>query len=274
MREPTNRVTRSWTDTVAVLLPTLSERMPDWTVLKNHERLPEVTGDIDLCLDRSRRDAFTRELVDLLRSEGDFSVVWCDHFPDLRLVFVIDNDLPAGQGSALELDLADGVWWKGRRLMAASEVVRRATKDPRGFRCASPGTEAAFHLTVESLSRWGRLRTTARHFPRIKELAERDEEAFVDAMHRMHGAIGRRVARRFLGGAWSPLDGWLVVVRRIARGPAGFLRRGTSWLRRRRMGHWRGLPRTMPHGAEEWLARVGPGHRVVPTRPGDGEASP
>lgn len=262
----------TWTETVGVLLPELSERMPDWVVLKNHERLPEVTGDVDLCVDRRRWEAFTEHLLGVLSRLGNFSVVWCDHYPDLRVVLVVDTS-SSPRRSALELDLADGIWWKGHRLLDASEVLDRASPDLRGFRCASPGTEAAFHLTVESLTRTGGLKTSARHFPRIQGLALRDEEVFVGAMGGMHGAAGRRAARRFLEGTWGTLDGLLLVARRIARGPTGFLRRAASWVRRRRMRHWRGLPREIPEGTNEWLARVGPGHRVVRVPAANTEAS-
>lgn len=256
-------MSEAWSGIVAHLLPELTERVPGWVVLKNHEGLPEVTGDIDLCVDRSRWDSFTDQALRVLSRLGDFSVVCCDHFPDLRLVFVVDIGRSSASASALELDLVDGIWWKGHRLLPAPEVAALAHDDRRGFRYASPGTEAAFHLTVESLGRLGSLKTAARHFSRIRDLAGQDEEGFLHAMERMHGRAGARAARHFMAGTWGPIEGWLLIARRIGRGPSGLYRRAAHWIGRKALRHWRGLPRDVAHGTEEWLARVGRGHRII-----------
>jgi hypothetical protein len=149
-------------------------------------------------------------------------------------------------------------------------VINSGRDDPRGFRCASPGTEAAFHLTVETLRPIGSLDSSARHFARARDLARQDPRAFLASMTLMHGSMGKRAASHFLQGTWTFIEGLLLIGRRIVRGPQGLYRRTVTWVRRRRLAHWRGLPREIPDGVEEWLFRIGRSHRVSETRMGQG----
>lgn len=258
----------SWTQLVAAVLPRMRERMPEWAVLKNHESLPCVTGDVDLCVDHSQWNAFTYHLLDILSEFGDYAAVFCDHFVGVRLIFMVRRN-DSLSASVLEVDLADGIWWKGHRVLDARDVITLARDDPRGFRCATPGTEAAFHLTVETLGRLGSLKQTARHFRRTRELAGRDAKGFAASMTLMHGVIGADAARRFLEGSWNSFEGLLLIVRRMGRGPLGLYRRAIYWTSRRRHLHWRSLPRRVPHGIDEWLSRVGRGHPVSEIRMGE-----
>src|SRR5919109_5368740 len=180
-----------WTRVVARILPDMRREVSRWTVLKNHDSLPTVPGDIDLCLHRSDWELFTQHLGKALSQCGNFMMLVCDHYLGVRLVFVVPTDRPYVD-SALELDLADGIWWKGHQLVEAAEIVRAGLDDPRGFKGAPPGTEAGFHLTIQVLDRFGRLRQGARPFQRLDDLAHQDPFGFCAAMERMHGPIGRR----------------------------------------------------------------------------------
>jgi hypothetical protein len=252
--------TEAWTPLVSSLLPTLSVRVRGWTVLKNHDHLPAVTGDIDTCLAPERWDDFVDALAGALEPWGGHEIVTCDHYVGVRLVFVARVTGPTRSPTALEIDLADGVWWKGSRLVAADAIADEAVADPRGFRRSADGWEAAVLLTRSAMRRDGALRTGVVDARRIREKATADAEGFRTAMSRLHGPSGADAAERFLSDRWTAWVG--LGLRRHLSGTdrAGWPMRTAAFARRKAMRHWRGLPREVGDDPERWLERVGRGH--------------
>jgi hypothetical protein len=169
----------------------------------------------------------------------------------VRLVFAVTLD--AEWKRALELDLADGVWWKGTQLCAGGEWLEHAIDDPRGFRRLPGGFEAAYQLTVNLLPE-GAKRAA------VHAKAAGDPDRFRQAMRVLHGEAGTRVAERFLAGR---LAGWTVVpltARRMLRGTAAPLARPAAFARRKASAHWRGLPRQIDGSTTRWLERVAHRH--------------
>lgn len=256
----TRQPPEGWAPVVSSLLPALADRVAGWAVLKNHEPLPAVSGDIDTCLVRARWDDFLRALADELRPWGGHTIVACDHYLGVRLVFVASTVPGDRSGACLEVDLADGVWWKGRRLAPASAILAAAVKDPRGFLRASAGWEAAVLLTLSALDRTGRLREEVVASRRIREKASEDPVGFVAAMTTFHGRAGAVGAERFLDDRWIAGAGLAVIRHRMGSDPFAWGSRPAAFARRKAMSHWRGLPRTVGDDPEPWLARVGRGH--------------
>jgi hypothetical protein len=240
----------SWAPVVSSILPLLTELLPGWAVLKNHQRLPEVTGDVDLCVPRAGWDAFLDGYLRALAATGSYAVASCDHYLGVRLVFAASLDRPRAR--ALEVDLADGVWWKGTRLLGGAELAGYAIGDPRGFRRLPEGVEAAYRLTIGLHERHGDAALRAR--------ALADPGNFRHAMLAMHGRAGARAAARFLTGEWPPLRGLPLIGRRAFRAAASPLARPAAFARRKAMRHWRGLPRGVEGSAAAWLELVSPGH--------------
>ncbi len=256
-----------WTTAVAVLLAELSRRIPEWAVLKNHERLPMVTGDIDACAPRARWDDVLSCVLDVLGQRGRHVVVICDHYLGVRLLFAARLDHPSGR--ALEMDLADGLWWKGHQLLPARSLLEHATWDTREFRRLTAGAEAAVLLTLSGMRRSGGLAAGTSAVVRAREKARMEPYTFVEVMAAAHGIAGRRAARRFLRGAWSTPTGAALVGRRALRGPAAAVRRVVAFGGRKVAGHWRGgLPRAVGGDPGRWLERVGTAHTCL--RPGGG----
>jgi hypothetical protein len=242
----------SWVPVVRSTLPLLTAQLPDWAVLKNHAELPNVTGDIDLCVPRARWDAFVDAYQQALGAIGTYAVVSCDHFLGVRLVFAVPLHHECVQ--ALEVDLADGVWWKGTRLLKAAQLLEHAIDDARGFRRLPGGFEAAYQLTVNVLPRGGEKRDA------VYAKATVDADRFCQAMRALHGVAGGRAAERFLAGELPTWRGLPLTARRMLRGMASPLARPASFARRKASGHWRGLPRRVDGSTAAWLERVGRGH--------------
>lgn len=242
------------------LLPTLSARVAGWTVLKNHEQLPVVTGDIDTCLAPERWDDLVDGLADVLQPWGTCGIVVCDHYMGVRLLFVASMTGLVPSQTALEIDLADGVWWKGTRLAPASSVVDDAVWDPRGFRRSADGWEAAVLLTRSAVRRDGGLRAAVVVARRIREKAAADGDGFRTAMVRLHGPQGAAAAERFMSDRWSSRVGRELLRHRMTRDPLGWPARSVAFARRKAMRHWRGLPREIGRDPERWLKRIGRGH--------------
>lgn len=245
-----------WASVVRSTLPLLTAQLSEWAVLKNHAELPNVTGDIDLCVPRARWDTFVDAYLQALAANGAHAVVTCDHFLGVRLVFAVALDGECLH--ALELDLADGVWWKGTRLLGGAELLEHAIGDPRGFRRLPEGFEAAYQLTVNGSSAPVRARATA------------DADRFRRAMRILHGAAGARAAERFLAGRSSAWSGLPLVARRMRRASASPLARPAAFARRKASAHWRGLPRRIDSSTGAWLERVARGHPCQVVGPGGG----
>lgn len=257
----------TWTPVVASLLPTLSVRLPGWVVLKNHERLPEVSGDIDTCLDRHRWDDFTRTLADVVRSWGPHAIVACDHYVGVRLLFVASMVSGDRTARCLEIDLADGIWWRGTHLAPASAIAAFAVPDRRGFLRTTDGWEAAVVLTLSGLGRTGALRESTVRSRRVRERASGDRAGFVAAMAALHGRAGAVGAERFLEDRWGVSTGLGLVLHRMGADPLDGPSRAVAFARRKAMSHWRGLPRTVGDDPERWLRRVARGHASLEVQP-------
>jgi hypothetical protein len=122
-----------WAPLVERLLPLLSTEVREWAVLKNHARLPVVTGDIDLCVPRERWDAFVEAYLSALEAAGSFAVITCDHYLDARFTFAIPLE---GQASrALQIDLMDGLCWRGTRLLSAADMPTSRRSTTQWRRC-------------------------------------------------------------------------------------------------------------------------------------------
>jgi hypothetical protein len=245
-----------WTPVVRSTLPLLTAQLPEWAVLKNHAELPNVTGDIDLCVPRARWDAFVDAYLQALAANGAHAVVACDHFLGVRLLFAVALD--ADCRHALELDLADGVWWKGTRLLGGAELLEHAVADPRGFRRLPAGFEAAYQLTVNGGS------------APVRAKAAADADGFRRAMRALHGATGARAAEGFLAGRPLAWGGMPLVARRLRRASAAPLARPAAFARRKLSAHWRGLPRRVDGSTDAWLERVARGHRCQVVGTGGG----
>ena len=249
-----------WAPLVERLLPQLSRQEPAWAVLKNHAALPVVTGDIDLCVPRSRWDAFLDAYLSALETVGSFAVVVCDHYLDARFTFALPLDRPARR--ALQIDLMDGLGWKGARLLPAMALLPDCRWGERGFRRVTTGLEAAVQLTCNALGRAGNLRPEVVRAKDVRAKALADSGPFHDAMVAMHGRVGGWAARRFVAGEWRWWVGLLIIARRMLRLRPRLLARTSRFLRRKAMAHYRGFPREVHGTASAWLRRASRGHAL------------
>jgi hypothetical protein len=254
-----------WTPLVERLLPLLTRQVPEWAVLKNHAQLPVVTGDIDLCLPRSRWDAFLDAYLSALEGFGSFAVVVCDHYLDARFTFALPLD---GQpGRVLQVDLMDGLTWKGARLLSAAEILADYRWDARGFRRVTTGLEAAVQLTCNAVGRGGNLRHDVVRTKGVQAKALADADAFHRAMVAMHGRMGGSAAGRFVADEWRCPIGLLLVGRRMLLTRPRMLARASRFVRRKAMAHYRGFPRDVPGAPAAWHRQVSRGHRVYVVGP-------
>lgn len=262
--EPWTMRLTSWTPVVERLLADLGRSPHPWAIMKNHERLPALVGDIDLCLARQHWNAFTRVIdASLGQSMGSFRIVSCDHFIGVRLIFIVPASGPVPERRALEVDLADGVWWKGTLLCPAERVIgdfvthREEELAPH----TRAGFQAALTLTVSAIHRDGTLDEDEIDRKQILVKAKEEPDVFLRAMKALHGPAGVGAAQAFLGGGWTPSIGRALIAGRMRRSPLAY-RRAIRFLQRKSRGHWRGLPRYVPDSAAHWLARVSQGHEL------------
>ncbi|MGH9319851.1 MAG: hypothetical protein ACRD3V_08165 [Vicinamibacteria bacterium] len=231
-------------------------------MMKNHERLPVLFGDVDLCLGREHWDAFTDAIGASLEAIGSFKLIDCDHFLGVRLIFVVPSSEPAPEEKALEIDLADGVWWKGTPLCSAECVLSEFVASPETFAPHTRvGFQAALGLTVSGITRAGALDREAIENRDVHAKAREEPVIFAAAMEAFHGAAGRPAAQAFIQGGWSPATGLTLIAHRMRRSAIPFDRM-VYLARRKAMGHWRGLPRRVPGSTADWLTRTVPGHRI------------
>jgi hypothetical protein len=253
----------SWTPVVVRLLDDLSQGPWPWAVMKNHDQLPVVVGDIDLCLARQHWNAFTRAIGISLESMDSFKIVSCDHFLGVRLIFIVPSSGPVPERRALEIDLADGVWWKGTLLCPADRVVQDFVnyqkEDPAPH--TNVGFQAALRLTVSAIRRDGTLDQDEIERKQVVVRAHDEPEIFVRAMGVFHGPSGETAAQAILRGGWTAATGRKLIAGRMRRSPLPH-RRAIWFLRRKAGRHWRGLPRYVPSTAQ-WLARISRGHRLT-----------
>jgi hypothetical protein len=254
----------SWTIVVERLLVDLGQGPWPWAIMKNHEHLPAVVGDVDLCLAREHWDAFTRAIETSLGPMGPFRLIWCDHFIGVRLIFIVPASGPVPGRRALEVDLADGVWWKGTLLCPADRVIGDFVSHLEGEPGphTSAGFQAALRLTVSAIRRDGRLDRDEVEEKQIVVKARSEPAIFLRAMDALHGPAGVRAAQAILGGRWTASAGRDLIVGRIRRSSFAY-RRAICFLQRKTQGHWRGLPRYVPDSAAHWLALVSRGHELV-----------
>jgi hypothetical protein len=249
-----------WTPLVQRLLPMLSSQVPDWAVLKNHARLPVVTGDIDLCIPRCRWDAFVDAYLAALATTGSYAVVICDHYIGARFTFAVPLDGPIDR--ALQIDLMDGICWKGTRLLSATEMLVNCVWDERGFRRVTTGLEAAVQLTCNALGHAGALRPDVVRAKGIRKKALANIDLFHDAMLAMHGRAGRWAAQRFVDDRWWCPVGLLLTFRRMLMATRHPFARSITFMRRKARAHYRGFPRHVPAARSAWLRQVSRGHRL------------
>jgi hypothetical protein len=252
----------SWTPIAEHLLTDLGGGPWPWAVLKNHEHLPVVLGDMDLCVAARHHDAFTRAIASSLRPMGTLRMIHCDHFLGVRLIFVVPAVGAAPGNRALELDLADGVWWKGTPLCSAeriiSDFVVRSGDDPAPH--TRVGFQAALSLTVSGIRRDGSLDTRLVQRRGLRPRAENESEVFVAAMELLHGEAGVSGARAFLSGEWTAAAGLRIIARRTKRSAIPPYPRLTHFVSRKIHRHWRGLPRVVSGSTDDWISRISRGH--------------
>jgi hypothetical protein len=267
----------AWTSVAATVLERLAEDSADWMVLKHHERLPEVTGDIDLCVAREEWDRTLGVIAAALGDLGEFAITDCDHWPHVRLTFTTPLHIGDVPTRILQIDLIDGVLWRGVQLAPATALLadHRIAGDPGEIPPArsSAGLRAALFLTY-AVQASGRLSAAALAAEGVEGLAREDPEGFVQAMRRCHGRVGTRSARHFLAGTWKRHEGLALHARRLLRQPADHLRLGRASIERRRRGHWRRISRDLPRGLSEWMSVHASGHRVSETRAAGGVGTP
>jgi hypothetical protein len=254
----------SWTPVVERLLRDFDQGPWRWTVMKNHEQLPVVVGDVDLCLAREQWNPFTQAIGISLDSMGTFKIVSCDHFIGVRLIFIVPGSGPVPERRALELDLADGVWWKGTLLCPANRVIQDFVTYQEGEPAphTSAGFQAALKLTISAIRRQGTLDRDEIERKQVMVKARDEPEIFVRAMEVFHGPAGVRAAQAILCGGWTAATGRRLIVGRMKRSPLPH-RRAVCFLRRKTGRHWRGLPRYVPDSTAQWLARISRGHELI-----------
>jgi hypothetical protein len=263
MEPPPPVMPDSWTPIVERLLTELCSGPAHWAVMKNHERLPLLFGDIDLCLGKEHWDAFTSAIAVSLAAMGSFKLISCDHFLGVRLIFVVPDSDPPPEQKALEIDLADGVWWKGTPLCSADRVVSEFVSLSGSLAPHTrEGFQAALSLTVSGISRGGTLDGKAVHRRDVSSKARQEPEVFIAAMEGFHGAAGKRAAEAFIHDEWTAATGLGLIARRMRRSAIPLVRTA-YFCRRKATGHWRGLPRDVPDSTAAWLTRTVRGHRLA-----------
>jgi hypothetical protein len=254
----------SWRPVAEPLLAALRTGPWPWAVMKNHEHLPNVPGDIDLCVAKEHWDAFTRGIVGSLNEIGIFGIVDCDHFVGVRLIFIVPAAGPAPEGKALEVDLADGVWWKGTLLCPPERILSAFVTHVENGSVPHTrvGFQAALTVTVSGIGHDGVLHLQERKRGEVERKAWQEPETFARAMEVFHGPVGVTAAEAFLTGTWTAALGRSLIANRMKR--SGFPRqRASNFIRRKMSRHWRGLPRNVSDPTTDWLARTSRGHRVL-----------
>jgi hypothetical protein len=254
----------SWTPVVERLLYDLNHGPWSWAVMKNHEQLPVVVGDIDLCVAERQWNAFTQAIGMSVNSVDSFKIVSCDHFLGVRLIFIVPSSGPVPDRRALEIDLADGVWWKGTQLCPPDRVIQDFVnyKDANPAPHTNVGFQAALRLTVSAIRRDGTLDQEEIERKQVVVRAQDEPEIFVRAMGVLHGPLGETAAQAILRGGWTAATGRRLIASRMRRSPLPH-RRAIYFLRRKAGRHWRGLPRYVPDSTAHWLARISRGHRLT-----------
>jgi hypothetical protein len=193
-----------------------------------------------------------------LAESGSYAVVICDHYIGMRSTFAIPLDCPVNR--VLEIDLADGITWRGTYLLPAAELLMNSIWDERGFRRVPTGMEAAYQLTCNALRHGGGLERDIVGAKAIREKALDDFDIFQAVMLAMHGSPGELAARRFVRDEWQPSVGLLLTGHRILRAARYPLARPTAVARRKAMIHWREFPRRVEESPAAWLRRASRGH--------------
>ncbi len=259
----------AWSPVAEAVLERLSADADHWMVLKHHERLPEVTGDIDLCVPRAEWD----KTLEVIRAElgelGDFAITYCEHWPHARLMFIAPRHVGDEPMRILQIDLIDGVLWRGMQLAPAAALLsdHQTVSDAGGVRLphSSSGLRAALFLTAYGIEGSGRLSGAVIEAKAVGALAREDPDGFITAMRKCHGRVGTLAARRFLADRWSRHQGLVLHTRRLLRRPVEHFRLARAAVERRRRGHWRRLSRDLPGGLPEWLSVHAGGHPVTLT---------
>jgi hypothetical protein len=260
----------AWTPVAELILERLSRDVEQWMVLKHHDQLPEVSGDIDLCVPHTEWERTFAVIKSALDELGEFGITYCEHWPHARLMFIAP--LPAGDAPArvLQIDFIDGVLWRGVQVAPATELLagHRTESDVGGIRLphSSAGLRAALFLTAYAVQASGRLSTEAVEAEGIVSLARADPDGFTRAMQTCHGRVGALAARRFLDGRWSRHLGLVLHARRLLGRPVDHLGLAEAGVTRRSRGHWRRISRDLPGGRAEWMSVHASGHPVVLTR--------
>jgi hypothetical protein len=245
----------------ASILGNLPQPGRAWAVLKNHDDLPRISGDIDLCTGREDWSRVTGAIREQANELGKHAVVACDHYIGVRLNFIVP--ISRRPVEVLEIDLADGIWWKGTQLLSAEMALRTAEEGRHRHPVVSRGVEAAFLLTVHAIGRAGELDQAVVASKGVLWKAQHDEQGFVRTMALLHGASGVEAASAFLSGRWRARYGMALIVgrwRRASRHPA---RRSAAFLHRKAVGHCRGELRELRGSVDRWIDRIAPGHDVL-----------
>jgi hypothetical protein len=245
----------------ASILRNLPQPGQAWAVLKNHDGLPHVSGDIDLCAGRGDWSRVTGAIKEQADELGKHVAVACDHYLGVRLIFIVP--ISRRPVEVLEIDLADGIWWKGTQLLTAEMALRTAGQGRHGHPVVSRGVEAAFLLTVYAIGRAGELDQAVVASKGVLWKAQLDEQGFVRTMALLHGPSGVEAASAFLSGRWRARRGMALIVGRWRRSTRHPARRTAAFVHRKSVGHCRGVPRELGGSLDRWIDRIAPGHDVV-----------
>jgi hypothetical protein len=231
-------------------------------VLKNHTRLPLVSGDIDVCIAPERWSSFLSAYLEALASRGRSAVVRCDHHRER----CSDSRSPrrATVARTLQIDLIDRIYWKGTQLLSAEDTLASSVEDPRGFRRVRTGTEAACQLTGNAIRRSGSLNSSVVHRKGILREGARRLGHARRHLRAMHGFIGKVAAERFPCRCLGAVGRRSLAARRTVRGipqlTAGYGLRPSSAGSSTPLAR---LPRVVDGRPEVWLRRVARQHRYL-----------
>jgi hypothetical protein len=258
-----------WSPLIQELLGRLSGSPVGWAVLKNHEALPRLDGDIDCAVPRNEWDGFTDEVVRIGHAAG-VGVAICEHWPGVRAHFFVPREAPEGF-IALEVAAFDSVWWRGRPIVTADDLIAQRFLDQRGFWRLRDGYEAGVLFLCNAMHFDGSRDEEAIAKRRILEKARADPKAFTSFLKRATGPLGARAGDIFLRGSWSRGMVALLELTSVLLAlthPLRFASRSSAKFRRRsgRMCALvtpRGPRREIGARGDEWLDLLARDHAVV-----------
>jgi hypothetical protein len=152
------------------LLRRLTEKVPNWTVMKSVDSALTGTGDVDSVGPLEAWPVVEREFRDWASENGLGPVIVCPHVPYVLHLIALDPERPL----FFELDVNRRKIFLGSTLFYPHDLLPLSWMEDRGFRQVRAGTEGLIKLVQNGAKRGGRPDWDGIRKKRVVELLRRD----------------------------------------------------------------------------------------------------